>query len=112
MTRLFGSAANLKRFLSVLRQDRVIVVSRQEPHLVTTPADDDVEVIEDIATEDTVICRRWIGESSECALDTDRSAVDRRKLQGRVYLDDGTCATDAVEIEPRRNGRGRELAVS
>src|SRR6266511_4461917 len=87
------------------------MVPTQEPHLVAPSADNRVEVVEYVPPQDAVIRRRRIGERGESALNADRPAIDRCKFQGRVYLDDGTCATDAVQVEPGRDSRGNQLAV-
>ena len=82
----------------------VPVVRRQHQHLVIPPAQDDIEVVEDVAAQDAQIGCGGVREGGELAADSSRCSVLAREFE------DDVDQYEFVGASLSPGGPGRNLA--
>src|SRR5437867_4030039 len=79
-----------------------MMIAGQEKNVVSSPAKDDVEVVENVATQNTQVCGRGVGEGGHFPTNTSGATVDPQKLDYRVDDDVIASPADPFQGQSRR----------
>jgi len=91
--------------------DTIPVVGRQQQDLVVPPAQDDIEMVEDVAAKDAQIGGGGVGKGGELAADSGQCSVLAREFQNDVDQHEFAGSTNPLEDQVgwRPGGRNSEM---